>query len=104
MYESDAGNIPDILCGLLLNIGHYVRMVRKRISPTHNSIVSAKPSDHVTTMMHDEALVHYLIHETFNNGRFYLLTINPLRNQAACHLLDISDQSLLYWYVISQSE
>ena len=46
-------------------------MVRKGISPTPNSIISAKASDHVTTMMHERAVVHYVIAETHNNSRFY---------------------------------
>ena len=51
-------------------------MGRNGISPAPTSIISAKTSDHVTTMMHDEALVHDLIHETYNNGRFYRLARN----------------------------
>ena len=67
--------------GLLLNIGHYLLMIGKGIYPAHNSVMSANTSDHVTTMMHDEALVHYLIHETYYNGRFCTCWQQaPLRN------------------------
>ena len=55
-HESNGGII--ICYGLLLNIGYYLLMVRKGISPTPNSIISAKASDHVTTMMHKRELVH----------------------------------------------
>ena len=49
-----------------MNIGRYKLTVRKVFS-----ILPAKASDHVATMMHERALVHYLIAETYiNNGRF----------------------------------
>ena len=54
-------------------MAYYLLMVRKGFSPTPNSIISAKTFDHVTTKMHDEALVHYEIHDKNCNGRFYLL-------------------------------
>ena len=37
--------------GVLLISGHYLLMVREGVSPTPNSVISAKTSDYVTTMM-----------------------------------------------------
>ena len=60
-----------IYYGVLLNIGHYLLMVRKGISPAPNSTVSAEASNHVTTRVHERSLAHYLIAETYDNGRFH---------------------------------
>ena len=67
-------------------------MVRKGISPTPSFIISAKPSDQVTKLMHERALVHYLIAETHNNGRFYQQA-PALQNYAFSPLLYIGDKS-----------
>ena len=54
-----------LICyGELLNIGHYLLMVRKGISPTPISIKSGKPFDHVTATMHERAIIYYMIAET----------------------------------------
>ena len=94
-----------VLYGFLLNIRHYLLMVRQGISPAPNSIVSAKTPDHVTTMMHDEALVHYLIHETYSNHRFYQFTTNssPKSGSLSSAVYQWSKSIRLYWYMRSQS-
>ena len=55
------------------------------------SLSSAKASDHVTTMMHKRALVHYLIAETYINGRFCQQP-PALQNYAVTPLPFMSDQ------------
>ena len=67
-------------------------MVREGISPTPNSIISAKAPDHVTTMMYERALVHYPIAETNSTGRFYLHAA-ALQSYEVSPLLFVSDKS-----------
>ena len=68
-HESDAGK--GFYYGVLLIIGHYLLMVRKGISPTSTSVVSAKTSDHVTTLMFERAFIHCLIAEVCMCKWFY---------------------------------
>ena len=77
---------------VLLNIRHYLLMGRKGISPTPKFIISAKASNHVTPMMHERALVQYLIAETYYKGRFYQQAF-ALHNYAFSPLLYMSDKN-----------
>ena len=64
------GDIIMICYGLSSNIDNVLPMVRKRISPTPDSTISANKSNHVTDMMHGRALVYFRIAAKYSNGRF----------------------------------
>ena len=69
----------------IVELGQYLLVVRTWLSPTPSSIISAKASDLVTTMMHERVLVHFPFAETYNKGRF-------IKKLLLCKII----QSLLY--------
>ena len=87
-HESEAGIL--IYFGVLM-CWWYVKKLHRLLSHNIREIItSAKASNHVTTMMHERALVHDLVAGSCNNGGFCQQA--SLQNYSVSPLMYVSDK------------